>query len=252
MNRSGPAYSDAAIVIGLRDLGEADRLVFLFARNAGRFNAVARAARRPRSRLAGHLQLFATVEIELVKTRSLDVITAARSVAAWPQLSGAGQRFAAAARVVEILRMGTAANDPDPGLFALAAKALALIAQRERIGPQLWQFELLALARLGLGLELGDCADCNRHLDPDRLWFGPQSGGALCPQCATTVLAVPMSLAALKALRYMANAQIGDGDRLLLDANFERELAGLLDQVLTANLGRQLRSSGMAPIISGN
>ena len=156
------SYSDTALVLGLRDLGEADRLVFLFSGQRGRYNAVARSARRPASRLGGQLQLFALVDLHVVPRQSLDIITAARARTSEPALADNREKFSAASRVVEFLRRATGEGDPNPGLFRLATQTIGLISERERVGPQLWQFELSALDQLGVAPALDVCVHCGR------------------------------------------------------------------------------------------
>lgn len=234
---------DAVLVLGLRDLGEADRLVFLYARERGRFSAVARSGRRPASRLAGHLQLFARVAIELVPTRSLDIITAARARSVRPRLAG-GRRFAAASRVIEFLRRATAEEDPDPELFDLADRALDLIDRRERVNRQLWQFELAALARLGLAPVLLDCALCNRDLDAADLWFDAQAGGTICRHCPRSPLATPLSARTLKALRFLQASGPGEADQLGIDAAIREQITLLLGRFLQTVVGETRRGPG--------
>ena len=53
-----PLLRAEGIVLHAWDLGEHDRLVTLYTRDHGRFSAVARGARRLRSRFSGALELF--------------------------------------------------------------------------------------------------------------------------------------------------------------------------------------------------
>ncbi len=50
-----------AVVLRHLDWGEADRLLTLFTREAGKLRAVAKGARKVRSRKAGHLEPFTRV-----------------------------------------------------------------------------------------------------------------------------------------------------------------------------------------------
>ncbi len=243
MRRADLQRLDAALVLGMRDLGEADRLVFLYARERGRFNAVARSGRRPASRLAGHLQLFAKVAIELVPTRSLDIITAARTLELRPALA-AGERFAAASQVIDFLRRATAQEDPDPELFSVADRALTLIDRRALVSRQLWQFELAALQRVGLGPVLFDCALCNRDLDAADIWFDPQAGGTICERCPRSPLATPLSARTLKAIRYLRQAPLGAADRLCIDAAVSQQITHLLERFLETVVGSGRRGPG--------
>ena len=60
-------YKTEAVVLRARDLGEADRLLILLTPAWGKVRAVVRGARKPKSKLGGHLQPFTHVAIELVQ-----------------------------------------------------------------------------------------------------------------------------------------------------------------------------------------
>ena len=67
-----------AIVLRRTDFGEADRIVTLLT-SEGKISAIARGARRQKSKLAGGIEIFAVNEIVLVKGKSdLRTIVSAR------------------------------------------------------------------------------------------------------------------------------------------------------------------------------
>lgn len=68
-------YQAEAVVLRARDLGEADKLLTLFARGHGKIRAVARGARRTKSRLLAGTQLFARIQASLWVGRNLDGIS---------------------------------------------------------------------------------------------------------------------------------------------------------------------------------
>src|ERR671934_2709485 len=72
-------YRAEAIVLKGMDLGEADRIVTLYTRYFGKLRAIAKGARRPTSRLAGHVEPLAHATFQLAKGRELDVITQAET-----------------------------------------------------------------------------------------------------------------------------------------------------------------------------
>src|SRR5207253_1112635 len=63
-----------AVVIGRRGLGESDRLVTFYSRRFGKIHGVARAARRPRSRFGGALELFTLGELVFFDTGKSDLL----------------------------------------------------------------------------------------------------------------------------------------------------------------------------------
>jgi DNA repair protein RecO (recombination protein O) len=73
-----PTYQTTGIVIGRTNFGEADRIVRFITPEQGKLSAVAKGVRRIKSRLAGHLEVFAESQLTLATGRNLDVIASAR------------------------------------------------------------------------------------------------------------------------------------------------------------------------------
>ena len=74
------SYRDDGIVLRTQKLGEADRIVTLLTRRAGRVRAVAKGVRRTKSRFGARLEPFTHVDLLLYEGRSLDYITQADTV----------------------------------------------------------------------------------------------------------------------------------------------------------------------------
>ena len=67
-------YSTEAIIIGAKNWGETDRIITLLSPEKGLIKATAFGARRPKSQLAGALQLFNIVEIQLAAGERIDTV----------------------------------------------------------------------------------------------------------------------------------------------------------------------------------
>ena len=65
-------YQTKAVVLKSRALGEADRLLTLFTDSQGRLSAVARGARRPKSRIGGSIDVLNFVQVSLSPGRTFD------------------------------------------------------------------------------------------------------------------------------------------------------------------------------------
>ncbi|MDI6814588.1 MAG: DNA repair protein RecO, partial [Dehalococcoidales bacterium] len=73
-------YQTEAIIIKKIKLGEADRILTLYTPHLGKIRAVARGVRRPRSKLAGHLELLTHSLVSLARGRNLDTITGSQTI----------------------------------------------------------------------------------------------------------------------------------------------------------------------------
>ena len=60
-------YTTEAIVLGAKNWGEADKIMTFFTRERGLVRATAFGCRRPRSQLAGAMQLFSELEVQLAE-----------------------------------------------------------------------------------------------------------------------------------------------------------------------------------------
>jgi DNA repair protein RecO (recombination protein O) len=67
-------YQTEAIIIKKIKLGEADRILTLYTSDYGKIEAVAKGVRRPKSKMAGHLELLTHSQLRLAHGRNLDTI----------------------------------------------------------------------------------------------------------------------------------------------------------------------------------
>jgi len=73
-------YQTEAIIIKKIKLGEADRILTLYTPHLGKIQGVAKGVRRPRSKLAGHLELLTHSQVSLARGRNLDTISGSQTI----------------------------------------------------------------------------------------------------------------------------------------------------------------------------
>src|SRR5512136_3128624 len=73
-------YQTEAVIIKKTKLGEADRVLTLCTPDLGKIQAVAKGVRRPRSKLAGHLELLTHSLVSLARGRNLDTIIGSQTI----------------------------------------------------------------------------------------------------------------------------------------------------------------------------
>lgn len=193
------SYTVEAIVLRLRPLGEADRILTLLSRERGKLHAVAKGSRRTASRFGARLDFFNRVTLSLHAGRSLDVITGARSLM---ERSAAGDRagsfwerlvepeaYALASYVAEVIDALSEPDMPVPDVFDLLCELREAIAAGVPAASLGAAMDLRLLSVLGLAPELDACARCgsplgNRPLAGGRARLAPGSGGLVCRRCA--------------------------------------------------------------------
>ena len=70
-------YAAEGIVLGARSWGEADKVMTIFTRERGLLRAAAFGCRRPRSPLAGAMQMFVHAELQFAEGGRLETVKTA-------------------------------------------------------------------------------------------------------------------------------------------------------------------------------
>src|SRR5512135_955252 len=113
-----------AVVLRHANWGEADRMLGLYTREQGKLRAVAKGARKIKSRKAGHLEPFTRVALMLARGRDMWIVTQAETVDAYQPLREDLLLPSYAAYVIELLDRCTYEEGENRALFTLVADTL--------------------------------------------------------------------------------------------------------------------------------
>jgi DNA repair protein RecO (recombination protein O) len=200
---AGTTLKTEAIVLRSIRYGEADRILHLYSARRGRVNAIAKGARRPRSRFGGRLEPFFRLDLVLHEGRGeLLTVTQVSTVEGYPRLRTSASGLSAGARACDaVLRLLDSA-EPNPPAYNLLCRYLGLLDEPANeaagLGAAL-SFRLKLALAAGFAPELASCARCGEadHL----VGFSGAAGGVVCAACQAG--AFPLSEA---AHRFMVEA----------------------------------------------
>ena len=236
-------YKTEAIVLRRRGLGEADKVLVLYTPFLGKLSAVAKGVRRPTSKLGGHVELLTHSMMMLARGRNLDIVTQSQAIHSFPGLRSSLERATygfCAAELVDRFTVDQIENQP---VFRLLLKLLTHLEETDVPDQAMRHFEMHLLDLLGYRPELRRCLSCDSELRPVSNFFSPASGGTLCPSCGLRDrLARPLSLNALKVLRFFQETSAVAQARVKLDARLSREVEGLLTEYISYLLEGELKS----------
>ncbi len=236
-------YQTEAIIIKKTKLGEADRVLTLFTPHLGKLEAVARGVRRPRSKMAGHLELLTYSQVSLARGRNLDTIIGSQTINGFLAIKDNLWLTSCALYVSELVHQFTAERLENYPLFQLLLATLERLCQAGNKELVLHYFELHLLNEAGFRPQLGQCVACQALLEPEANYFSPHAGGMLCPTCRPTQpVAYPVSVNALKVLRLLQKDDYETANRLKLDAGLSRELEEITRVYFRYLLEREVKS----------
>ncbi len=179
----GPLRTEAIVLRSIR-YGEADRILHLYTPGHGRLSAIAKGARRARSRFGARLEPFFRIRLVLHEGRSdLFTVTSADTIEFHAALRDHAATLDAAARACDAVARLFETSDPHPEVFRLLANELALLesdAAQARPGNGL-AFRLKLLLAAGIVPQLAACVVCGEteHLRG----FSGAAGGVVCTAC---------------------------------------------------------------------
>jgi len=236
-------YRVTSILIRQRNLREADRIVTLLTRERGKLSAVAKGVRRPRSKLAGGLQLFSHARVQLAAGRSLEVVTQIEPVDTFYHLREDVARFNHACYASEMVDVLIEEQHADSRIFDLLLATLGGLDQGGDPSTLVRGFELKLLTRLGYGPELDTCVSCGASINAARAGFSPAQGGVVCSRCLRAQGAAPLPPAALQAMRELLRLPPQELAKRRLSKPVRERLNPLLRAFVDYRLDRPLKSA---------
>lgn len=245
-------YKTNAIVLRRIPLGETDKIITLMTRDGGKYNAVAKGARKTTSRLAGATEPLMFLRAALAEGMNLDVLTQCDIRESFAILRGDFGLYLRATYVCELLDKTTPERDTVSASEAFDLLLSTLYILQRAVDPDatVHAYELQLMAQVGYEPQLTECVRCERLFDETDVCtvaYAPARGGALCDICASTVKdeSFPLSATAritMIALRSEDNARTLAAF-LLPDGEPRAEIARALRSHLRYRLERDVRST---------
>lgn len=235
-------YSTEAIVIGYRELGEADKILTLFSPEKGKMHAVARGVRRPRNHLLGGTQLFSYSYFLLMPGRNLDTVSQCEIKESFHKVRDHLDKLAYGLYFAELLRASTPMEDKNRELFNFFLKTLYCLEKWDDMGKLSRIYELKLMAIQGFTPEMFNCANCGSHLSGN-VKFSPKIGGVLCSRCmALDLKSIELFPEALTVLRKMLKGTYEQLESLELKNNVGEKLKEIMHSFILYHMDRKLKT----------
>jgi DNA repair protein RecO (recombination protein O) len=171
-------------------------------------------------------------------------LTGAEARAIYPQVREDLALIAAGWYVAELVDRFTADRVPSAPLFDLLETSLRALDAGVSAPTVCRWFDLHLLDRSGFRPELGECAQCRGVLVEETNAWEPAAGGAICAGCAARLPYVaPLTVRALKSLRYLLVSDLDAAARLRLDSPLTGELDRHLRSFLRYVLDRDISTA---------
>lgn len=229
-------YNYTAIVLGKRKLGETDRIYTFYTKEAGKIKAVAAGVRKPRAKLAGHLETLNRSAIMVARSRGLGKIASAVTEGYQGALKADLDILGRVLRAVRQFERFVDESVVDEGLYELLINFLDLMdrlageraGERAKLIEQAFMFQLFD--RLGYRLETSASVLSGETLHAGgRYAVSPDAGGVIeRERGGETRYAFPISHDAIKLLRLFTTQRLQSLPRLGVEPAVLRETSQVL------------------------
>jgi DNA repair protein RecO (recombination protein O) len=239
-----PLVKTPAVTLKSRKWGEADRIVTLYARHLGKIRAVARGARRLKSRMGAALEPLTLCDLNLFEKSgdSLYRVSQVDLVEPFVRFREDLTMMAAAARMVNVVGAVTPDGDPDPHLFDTLEQGLRSLVTSSDPGLTALLFQIRLLGLTGFRPQTDHCAACGKTRVIQEPQFSPVSGGLVCVTCAALqrVPCLPLSRGSLAFLQQALRLAPAMVTRLKAAGQVRCEVEDAIERYVTVVAGKRI------------
>lgn len=173
------------IILKIMNYGEADKIVTVFTKEAGKVNFMARGVRKATSKYGGIIDHFVEGQFEVTRKVHLPTLIQANTLTWFPYLRQSLIHWQYAERAAKAVLRATSDNDENLEVYFLLQQFLVLAEQYSN--PQsLWLWFLYKLLFLtGFGISTEVCQSCKEELE-DVAEHAANYEGFVCTSCSSS------------------------------------------------------------------
>lgn len=184
------SFTTEAINLKNYPLNDNDSIVVMFSKQKGLIRAVAKGAKKPKSKLGARIQMFIANKLMLFEGKNLDTISEAQSLNTFSKIRYDLDKLSYSMYIAEIVNLFCSSeynkDENSSQIYELLFSVYDLIAlckSKTELLALVLKFQLKLMDILGWGIDFETCSMCQCNLDDDVI-FSLQNGGVCCIKCA--------------------------------------------------------------------
>jgi DNA repair protein RecO len=144
------AKNTKIIILGTRNLKEADKLIFAYSEDFGKLKIIAKGARRHKSKFLGHTQTLNIAETSLYFGPNSVLLTEIKTINASKTIRSRMKSMISALQIAEITEQCILENQEIPGLFKLLETTIEELQNNKKTELILTSYTIKLLNLLGM------------------------------------------------------------------------------------------------------
>jgi DNA repair protein RecO (recombination protein O) len=225
------------------DFSETSQVLRFYTREHGKVSCIAKGAKRKKGAFLAPFDILGVYDLIRIEKRpgTLDILTRAERLRAFPRLAADVARFSAACYAAEF----TDEFVPDAlvveGLYEHLVEILERLDAGVPVPDAVFSFEARALQGLGYFPRVRECGVCRKAVTRPEAYFSVHDGGALHPECRPR----EERWFAVRRASLESIARFGEGEmpKEPMKRPLVEEIRQILDAFVRFHLERELKSA---------
>ena len=178
-----------SIVLKTSKVGEADKIVVFFTPSRGKIHAIAKGARKPKSKFGGRLEPFSYNNVMLAKGKQLDVLSQIETIETFYDLRVDQEKLLTGIYFVRLVDASTEVGQKNEALFDLLLFSLKFLLESNKPEVARKMFEVGLINVEGFFPVLDRCVKCQKKVkkEPEKVKFNISLRGIVCSQCSQKI-----------------------------------------------------------------
>lgn len=230
------------IVIKRMNFGESDKILTIFTERFGKIKAISRGVRKIKSHMAGSLEPFMLIDLELYEGKTFYTICGASIIKEYCNLHSDLKKISEAYYVAELIDRFMEENQRSINTFSLLDQTLSCLNDGEN-NLALKAYCLKLLEAAGFMPELINCVHCKNKIVENEVYWDEIEGGVICGKCQTTFQhGKKVSDSLIKLLRFFEGNSFLRINCLKFSDSLEKEADSVLSAYIQNILEKELKS----------
>jgi len=250
-----PSYKAKAVILKSYKLGESDKIIKMYSQQDGIISAVAKGARKAKSKFGGRLELFNIVDLEISTGKSLDIITQAEILKSFKNISSDFYKFVFCETVSEIvLKTQQHSGGSSEILFKLIYVCFNEIDGFNNedivsLKKAVCFFVAKSIKIIGYNPLLKNCCKCGMDMKDlysfrsSNISFSVKFGGILCEKCSEFLEGtVKLDVSTYRFLCDVFNLKIEDFRDMEVNLQVLKKVRSLMENYITYHIDCSIKS----------
>ncbi|WMJ82438.1 DNA repair protein RecO [Clostridium sp. MB40-C1] len=234
-------FKSRGVVLKTQDYKENDKLLWIFCEKIGKVCAIARGAKKGKSKFLSSTQQFCFGEYVLYRGKNLFTVNEIEIIDSFQDILKDIDSITFASYFCELILIGLQDEESNRDLFKDFVKALYLL-KSKAVDLEILarSFELKILKATGYAFNFDRCSLCGNKLSTSN-YISFQYNGGVCADCNKTN-GIKISYPAYNILRFLNKTPIENISRISASQELKNEIHKILDIFISQNYSRKPKS----------